>query len=85
MLVDRFSELLSFLCSVRFSTEIDRKKWWWPSNDSFSVKSYHNFLNFSRLHSPFSFMWKCPVPLKVKIVVRLILKERLKHFGDVEA
>lgn len=61
------------LNSFALSTEDDRPKWLWNKSGTFSVKSVHSHHMFdSDTSLPFRKIWTAKVPLKIKILMRLV-------------
>jgi len=53
--------------------------WKWDSK-GFSTKSYYNFLNFGGILAEYSDLWKLQIPLKVKVLCWLVLREKQKMY-----
>lgn len=70
---------LSSIINLVFFTTADDSILWMPSrSNEFTVNSYCKMLNDGRLRSAFQKgIWKCAVPLKVKIFAWLAIKDKI--------
>jgi hypothetical protein len=56
----------------------DRLLWRWSNNGQFSVHSFYTWLEFGGIpNSEFDTIWKAPIPLKVKIFLWLLKKNKV--------
>ncbi|XP_020262567.1 uncharacterized protein LOC109838548 [Asparagus officinalis] len=76
-LVFQYFNMLNIINSVSFNDYEDKREWLWEANKFFSVKSFYHFLIDGGLRFDCSNLWELTIPLKVKFVVWLALRNGL--------
>ncbi|XP_020251027.1 uncharacterized protein LOC109828435 [Asparagus officinalis] len=76
-LVFQFLNLLNLIKDTKFVQKEDSRIWLWETNGIFSVKSFYQFLIDGGLRFDCADIWKLSIPLKVKIMVWLALRQSL--------
>jgi hypothetical protein len=52
--------------------------WRWSTNDNFTVHSFYKWLEYGGMpNSKFSTIWKSHIPLKIKIFLWLVRKDKI--------
>ncbi|XP_020252248.1 uncharacterized protein LOC109829595 [Asparagus officinalis] len=76
-LVLQYLSMMNLINSKNFVYHDDKREWIWETKKMFTVKSYYIFLNDGGVRYDCMNLWGLPVPLKVKVLVWLALRESL--------
>ena len=76
-LVEDYMHLLNSISQWKITSQNGVRLWKWDAKNQFTVRSYYKFLNFGGISFDASKVWAISVPLKVRILIWLISKEKL--------
>lgn len=74
-----WDELLQSLSGVQLTTEYDTVRWMLEPSGRYTTRSlYRHLLNPGAVYTPMTEMWEAKIPLKVKIFMWLLNKDRIQ-------
>jgi hypothetical protein len=74
-----WSELQGLMSSVCMTTQEDEITWGLSSSKTFSTRSLYRFLTNGGIDSKLTQkIWKCKVPMKIKVFLWQIFQDRLQ-------